>query len=49
MDTLTDFVKENVASPTTIHSDGWQGYNELPKLGYMHNTTVGLVLLADAA
>jgi hypothetical protein len=40
MDTLTDFVKENVASPTTIHSDGWQGYNELPKLGYMHKPLV---------
>jgi len=44
MDTLTDFVKENVASPTTIYSDGWQGYNEFPKLGYNHKP---LVLAGD--
>lgn len=44
MDTLTNFVKENIAAPTTIHSDGWQGYNELGKLGYKHKP---LVLFGD--
>src|SRR6266700_228578 len=42
-DMLTDFVKENIA-PTTILSDGWQGYNELAKLGYKHKP---LVLAGD--
>jgi predicted RNA-binding Zn-ribbon protein involved in translation (DUF1610 family) len=36
---LTAFVKENVA-PTGVRSDGWQGYNELLKLGYRHNPMV---------
>lgn len=40
MDTLTNFVKENIAAPTTIHSDGWQGYNELRELGYKHKPLV---------
>jgi hypothetical protein len=39
-DTLTEFVKENVASPTTIYSDGWQGYNKFPELGYKHKPLV---------
>jgi hypothetical protein len=44
MDTLTNFVRENVASSATILSDGWQGYNELPELGYKHKP---LVLAGD--
>jgi transposase-like protein len=39
-DTLTEFMKENVASPTTIFSDGWQGYNKFPELGYKHKPLV---------
>jgi hypothetical protein len=38
-DILTEFVKENVA-PTAVLSDGWQGYNTLPSLGYKHDPMV---------
>jgi hypothetical protein len=38
-DMLSEFVKENVA-PTTILSDGWQGYNKLANLGYKHKPLV---------
>jgi hypothetical protein len=44
-DLLTEFVKENVM-PTKILSDGWQGYNDLPDLGYKHSP---LVLAGDPA
>jgi predicted RNA-binding Zn-ribbon protein involved in translation (DUF1610 family) len=40
MDILTAFVKENIAPKATILSDGWQGYNELPDLGYKHKPLV---------
>lgn len=40
MDMLTEFVTENVAPKATIMSDGWQGYNELMKLGYKHKPLV---------
>ena len=40
MDMLTNFVKENVAPKATILSDGWQGYNDLLKLGYKHRPLV---------
>jgi hypothetical protein len=42
MDMLTEFVKENVSpkAKATILSDGWQGYNELMKLGYKHKPRV---------
>jgi len=40
MDMLTEFVKENIAPKATIMSDGWQGYNDLMKLGYKHKPLV---------
>jgi hypothetical protein len=40
MDMLTEFAKENIAPKATILSDGWQGYNELMKLGYKHKPVV---------
>jgi hypothetical protein len=40
MDILTDFVKQNVAPKAMILSDGWQGYNDLMKLGYKHKAVV---------
>jgi ISXO2-like transposase domain/Transposase zinc-ribbon domain len=40
MDMLTEFVKENVAPKAKILSDGWQGYNDLMKLGYKHRPLV---------
>lgn len=40
MDMLTEFAKENIALKATILSDGWQGYNELMKLGYKHKSVV---------
>jgi hypothetical protein len=40
MDMLTSFVKENIVPKATILSDGWQGYNELMKLGYKHRPVV---------
>jgi hypothetical protein len=45
MDMLTEFVKENIASKARILSDGWQGYNELMKLGYKHKPLVKRWLL----
>lgn len=34
--TLDGFVKANVASGSTIITDGWNGYNNLKNLGYKH-------------
>ena len=31
---LTPFVCEAVESGSTVHTDGWKGYNDLPKHGY---------------
>jgi hypothetical protein len=37
---LNSFVLANVASGSTVKTDGWGGYNELKKLGYHHEKTV---------
>jgi len=37
--TLTDFVKANVAEGSTIHSDEWIGYDKLTLSGYEHIMT----------
>lgn len=37
---LTPFVCEMVEAGSTIHTDGWKGYNELAKVGYERMTTV---------
>lgn len=34
--TLELFILENVAPGTTIHTDGWPGYNAVSSLGYEH-------------
>lgn len=34
--TLSAFVKATVESGATVHTDGWKGYNGLPKEGYRH-------------
>ena len=49
--TLTGFVADNVATGTTIATDGWQGYNGLKNLGYGHEAVVlgGDPALAQAA
>ena len=39
-DNLTAFIKESVAARSTIRTDGWQGYNDLPEMGYVHNPLV---------
>ena len=39
-DSLTSFVGKNVASSATILSDGWDGYNDLPQMGYDHRPLV---------
>lgn len=38
--TLTGFVQENVAKGAVVRTDGWQSYDELPKLGYLHEPMV---------
>lgn len=38
--TLTGFVQENVAKGAVVRTDGWQGYDELEKLGYSHEPMV---------
>lgn len=37
---LTPFVSETVEPGSTVHTDGWKGYNDLPKHGYTRETTV---------
>lgn len=34
--TLTGFVRANVMAGATVHTDAWQGYRPLAKLGYDH-------------
>ena len=41
---ITSFVKENIAPGTNVLSDGWNGYNDLPSMGYLHSP---LVLAGD--
>jgi len=35
--TLHNIIQREVISGSTIHSDGWSGYNGLSDLGYSHN------------
>jgi transposase-like protein len=35
-DTLCGFVTEAAAPDTTVHTDGWQGYKRLSRIGYDH-------------
>jgi len=37
---LCAFVKENVAKGAIVRTDGWQGYDDLAKLGYDHDAAV---------
>ena len=37
---LTGFVQENVAQGSVVRTDGWKGYDDLAKLGYMHEPLV---------
>ena len=37
---LMPFVRAVVAQGTVVHTDGWGGYNDLPKHGYSHQKTV---------
>lgn len=37
---LVPFVCEVVAQGAVVHTDGWGGYNDLPKHGYTHQKTV---------
>ncbi len=37
---LTGFVQENVAKGAVVRTDGWQGYDELAKVGYSHERSV---------
>jgi hypothetical protein len=37
---LTDFVKENIAIGSVVRTDGWQGYDPLPDMGYRHEPVV---------
>lgn len=45
-ESLTGFVKENVRVGSTIRTDGWVGYRDLPTMGYAH---APLVLGGDGA
>lgn len=38
--TLTRFVRETVAKGAVVHTDGWQSYDDLTKLGYSHEPLV---------
>jgi len=37
---LNDFVLENVAKGSTIRTDGWAGYDQLPQMGYARDSAV---------
>ena len=37
---LTPFVRAAVEPGSTVHTDGWKGYDELPKWGYVRKRTV---------
>lgn len=37
---LTSFVRDAIAVGSTVHTDGWGGYNDLPKHGYVRKKTV---------
>lgn len=39
-DSLLPFVREVVAPGSVVHTDGWRGYNELPKHGYTREITI---------
>lgn len=49
-DGLTAFVKENVTRGSIVRTDGWQGYDGLPTMGYLHEPLVlgGNPDMADA-
>ena len=34
---LTRFVSENIATGSTVRTDGWQGYEKLSELGFQHD------------
>jgi transposase-like protein len=38
--TLVAFIRETVAPGTTIHTDGWRGYNGITAAGYNHRISV---------
>jgi transposase-like protein len=39
-DSLTAFVKENVAKGSVVRTDDWRGYDGLPGMGYTHEPVV---------
>ena len=39
-DSLLPFVREVVAPGSVVHTDGWRGYNELPKHDYTREITI---------
>ncbi len=46
---LEGFLAQAVEVGSTVHSDGWQGYAGLPRLGYQHKISVVRGKEADAA
>jgi transposase-like protein len=39
-ESLQRFVEESVTPGSTVHTDGWKGYKDLAKKGYIHEVTV---------
>lgn len=39
-ESLVPFVREAVEPGSVVHTDGWKGYNDLPKWGYIHKKTI---------
>ena len=37
---LTPFICESVEPGSTVHTDGWKGYDDLPRQGYQREKTV---------
>jgi len=39
-ESLSSFIRDTVKPGSTIHTDGWSGYNQVASFGYDHQITV---------
>jgi len=40
---LKSFIERNIEPPSTIITDGWSGYSDLEKMGYLHKVQRSVV------
>jgi len=46
-ESLKEFIKNNIKTSSKIITDGWNGYNDLSKIGYIHEKRNSIVTDAD--